>query len=44
VALFRKAILVNASTLLGLGIRLGQTVILTRVLGPAGIGQFALVG
>lgn len=43
-AFFRKAVLVNASTLLGLLIHLGQTVILARVLGPAGIGQVALVG
>src|SRR3990172_5539249 len=42
-AFFRKAILVNGATLLGLVIRLGQTVILTRVLGPAGIGQYSLV-
>jgi len=43
VAFFRKAVLVNGATLLGLVIRLGQTVILTRVLGPAGIGQYSLV-
>ena len=42
-AFFRKAILVNGATLLGLVIRLVQTVILTRILGPAGIGQYSLV-
>jgi O-antigen/teichoic acid export membrane protein len=42
VAFFRKAALVNGATLISLGLHLVQTVILTRLLGPAGIGQYSL--
>jgi len=42
-AFFRKAILVNGATFVGLVIHLAQTVLLTRILGPAGIGQYSLV-
>jgi len=40
---FRKAMLVNVTALVSFAIRLIQTVILTRLLGPAGIGQYAVV-
>jgi|GEM_PF-3874463 len=42
-AFFRKAILVNGAVLASLAIQMVQTVILTRILGPAGIGQYSLV-
>jgi O-antigen/teichoic acid export membrane protein len=42
-AFFRKAILVNTATLASLAIQMALTVIVTRVLGPAGIGQYSLV-
>ena len=40
---FRKAILVNSTALVCFVIRLGQTIILTRLLGPTGIGQYAVI-
>lgn len=42
-SLLRKAILVNSTEFVCLGIGLAQTVILTRVLQPAGIGQYSLL-
>ena len=42
-AFFRKAILVNGAVLASLAIQMVQTVVLTRILGPAGIGQYSLV-
>jgi len=39
----RKAMLVNNTALVCFGIRLMQTILLTRLLGPAGIGQYALI-
>lgn len=39
----RKAILVNSTEFVCLAIALAQTIILTRVLGPAGIGQYSLI-
>ena len=42
-AFFRKAILVNASTLASVAIQMVQTIIVTRALGPGGIGQYSLV-
>jgi O-antigen/teichoic acid export membrane protein len=40
---FRKALLVNVTELVSFVIRLVQTIVLTRFLGPAGIGQYAVV-
>ncbi|MCF7974314.1 MAG: oligosaccharide flippase family protein [Phycisphaerae bacterium] len=40
---FRKAFLVNVTALVSFVIRLIQTIVLTRLLGPAGIGQYAVV-
>lgn len=40
---FRKAFLVNVTALVSFVIRLIQTVVLTRCLGPEGIGQYAVV-
>ena len=40
---FRKAILVNSAALVSFVIRLAQTIVLSRVLGPALIGQYALI-
>ena len=40
---FRKAFLVNVTALVSFVIRLIQTVVLTRWLGPTGIGQYAVV-
>ena len=40
---FKKAILVNSTALVCFVIRLGQTIILTRLLGPTGIGQYAVI-
>ena len=40
---FRKAFLVNVTALMAFVIRLIQTIVLTRWLGPAGIGQYAAV-
>lgn len=42
-SLLRKAILVNSTAFLCLGISICQTVILTRVLGPGGIGQYSVI-
>lgn len=42
-SLLRKAILVNSTEFVCLGIGLAQTIILTRVLQPAGIGQYSLL-
>ena len=42
-AFLRKAILVNGSAIVGIGFSVVQTVILTRVLGPDGIGRYSLV-
>lgn len=39
----RKAFLVNVTALVSFVIRLIQTIVLTRFLGPAGIGQYAVV-
>lgn len=39
----RKAILVNVTALVSFVIRLVQTIVLTRLLGPTGIGQYAVV-
>ena len=39
----RKALLVNVTALVSFFIRLIQTIVLTRWLGPAGIGQYAVV-
>lgn len=41
--LLRKAILVNSAEFVCLAIGLAQTIILTRVLGPAGIGRYSLI-
>ncbi|NQV36096.1 MAG: oligosaccharide flippase family protein [Phycisphaeraceae bacterium] len=40
---FRKVLLVNVTALMSFVIRLVQTIILTRWLGPTGIGQYAVV-
>ena len=40
---FRKAFLVNVAALISFVIRLIQTIVLTRWLGPTGIGQYAVV-
>ncbi len=40
---FRKVLLVNITALVSFVIRLMQTIVLTRLLGPAGIGQYAVV-
>lgn len=40
---FRKAILVNSSAMIGFVIRLAQTIVLSRILGPALIGQYAVI-
>jgi len=40
---FRKAFLVNVTALVSFLIRVAQTIVLTRCLGPAGIGQYAVV-
>jgi O-antigen/teichoic acid export membrane protein len=42
-SLLRKAILVNSTEFVCFGIGLIQTIILTRLLGPAGIGQYSLI-
>lgn len=42
-AFLRKAVLVNGSAIIGIGFSVVQTVILTRVLGPDGIGRYSLV-
>jgi len=39
----RKAVLVNSTQFICLGIGVLQTAILSRVLGPAGIGQYAVI-
>ena len=39
----KKALLVNSSALICFVIRLAQTIVLSRLLGPAGIGQYALI-
>ena len=40
---FRKAMLINVAALVSFVIRLIQTIVLTRLLGPTGIGQYAVV-
>ncbi len=40
---FRKALLVNVTALVSFVIRLVQSIVLTRFLGPTGIGQYAVV-
>ncbi|MCP4453461.1 MAG: oligosaccharide flippase family protein [Planctomycetes bacterium] len=40
---FRKALLVNATAMVSFVVRLVQTIVLTRWLGPTGIGQYAVV-
>ncbi len=42
-SLLRKAILVNSAEFVCFAIGLAPTIILTRVLGPAGIGQYSLI-
>jgi O-antigen/teichoic acid export membrane protein len=42
-SLFRKALLVNSAQFVCIAIGVGQNIILTRVLGPAGIGQYAVI-
>lgn len=39
----RKAALVNSAEFVSLGIAILRTAVLTRVLGPAGIGQYAII-
>jgi O-antigen/teichoic acid export membrane protein len=40
---FRKAILINSAALVSFVIRLAQTIVLSRVLGPALVGQYAVI-
>ncbi|MBN2455217.1 MAG: oligosaccharide flippase family protein [Sedimentisphaerales bacterium] len=40
---FRKAFLVNSAEFISLGIAVLQSVVLTRFLGPAGIGQYTII-
>lgn len=42
-SLLRKAFLINSSAFVCLVLGIVQTVVLTRVLGPGGIGQYALI-
>lgn len=42
-SLLRKAVLVNSTEFICLGIGVLQTAVLSRVLGPAGVGQYALI-
>ena len=42
-SLLRKAALVNSTQFICLGIGVLQTAVLSRVLGPAGIGQYAVI-
>jgi O-antigen/teichoic acid export membrane protein len=42
-SLLRKAFVINTAELISLGIAVLQTAVLARVLGPAGIGQYAVI-
>lgn len=42
-SLLRKALLVNAAEFICLVLGIAQTVLLARILGPAGVGQYAVV-
>jgi len=41
--MLRKAILVNGAAMVGLVAGLGQSIILARVLGPGGVGQYSII-
>jgi O-antigen/teichoic acid export membrane protein len=41
--LLRKAILVNSAEFICLGLGVFQTAVLSRILGPVGIGQYAVI-
>jgi antigen flippase len=42
-SLLRKALLVNSSELASLVLGVGQSILLARLLGPAGVGQYAVI-